>query len=66
MTLKINGRTEELSDGLTIGALLTRLGLRRDGVAVAVNGAVIPRSAHDGHGLRAGDQVEVITAVGGG
>lgn len=36
------------------------------GVAVAVNGAVVPRSAWKSTSLTAGDRVEVVTAVQGG
>ena len=36
------------------------------GVAVAVNGAVVPRSGWDATRVEAGDVVEVVTAVQGG
>lgn len=37
-----------------------------DGRAVAVNGHVVPRAEHAAHRLRAGDVVDVVTAVQGG
>jgi sulfur carrier protein len=36
------------------------------GVAVAVNGEVVPRSAWETTGLHPGDRVEVLTAAQGG
>jgi len=36
------------------------------GIAVAVNGEVVPRSRWPEVALRAGDRVEVLRAVGGG
>jgi sulfur carrier protein len=36
------------------------------GIAVALNGEVVPRSAWDATGLEAGDRVEVLTAAQGG
>lgn len=39
---------------------------RDTGVAVAVNGTVVPRSAWGTTALRDGDAVEVVTAVQGG
>jgi sulfur carrier protein len=36
------------------------------GIAVAVNGEVVPRSEWDGHRLHAGDEVEIVGAVQGG
>jgi thiamine biosynthesis protein ThiS len=38
----------------------------RGGIAVAVNGEVVPRSAWAGHALRDGDRVEILTAAQGG
>ncbi|MCR4489888.1 sulfur carrier protein ThiS, partial [Micrococcus luteus] len=39
---------------------------RRLGVAVAVGGEVVPRSAWATRALAAGDEVDVVTAVQGG
>ncbi|WP_210651030.1 sulfur carrier protein ThiS [Nocardioides sp. SYSU D00065] len=36
------------------------------GVAVAVNDTVVPRAQWSAHDLRAGDAVEIVTAVQGG
>lgn len=66
MRLVVNGEETERAPGCTVAALLEDLGLRRDGVAVAVNRRVVPRSTHAGHVLQDGDRVEVIQAVGGG
>ena len=46
MQVRVNGEEHELPEGCTVAALLEAHGLRRDGVAVAVNGAVVPRSRH--------------------
>lgn len=62
----VNGEPRPLPEGATVADLIEVLGLRRDGVAVAVNRRVVPRSAHAGHTLAAEDRVEVIQAVGGG
>jgi sulfur carrier protein len=65
VTLRVNG--EPLAfDGSTLGALLVHLGAQPDGVAVAVNGEVVPRSERELRPLRDGDRVEIIRAVGGG
>lgn len=66
MKLQLNGEPVERPDGTTVAALLEGLGLRRDGVAVAVNRRVVPRSQHADTTLSDGDHVEVIQAVGGG
>ena len=66
MRIRLNGEDREIPEASTIADLLAALGLRRDGVAVAVNRRVVPRSRHAEHALAAGDEVEVIQAVGGG
>ena len=66
-TLRINGLDEPLG-APTVAALLASRDVSPNGrgVAVAVNGAVVPRRAWPGTLLRDGDQVEVVTAVQGG
>jgi sulfur carrier protein len=66
MQILVNGAPRELSDDSTVERLLVELGCAPEGVAVAVNLAVVPRSQRVGHRLRPGDRVEIIQAVGGG
>ena len=66
MKATVNGAERELQDGATIAQLLDELGVPRDGVAVAVNERVVPRSQHAAVGLADGDRVEVVHAVAGG
>jgi sulfur carrier protein len=66
MQLRINGELKEVQDGLTIAALLTVLEIKAPRVAVEVNATVITRSQHATHALRAGDEIEIVTFVGGG
>ncbi|MCI0574267.1 MAG: sulfur carrier protein ThiS [Myxococcaceae bacterium] len=66
MQLYVNGEPREVEDGLTIAGLLTHLGDLPGQVAVEVNAEVVRRVRHTEHVLREGDQVEVVTFVGGG
>lgn len=66
MTVRVNGEERELADGSTIADLLVSLDLDRDGIAVAVDRKVVPRSQHPQTVLSNGQQVEIIRAVGGG
>jgi sulfur carrier protein len=65
MNLHVNGEPLRF-DGATLGELLVLLQAPPDGVAVAVNGEVVPRSERVQRALKDGDRVEVIRAVGGG
>jgi thiamine biosynthesis protein ThiS len=51
---------------MTVAALLAELGLSPRQVAVEVNQELVPRARHDLHQLAQGDQLEVVTLVGGG
>lgn len=66
MTVRVNGEERELANGSTIADLLVSLDLDRDGIAVAVDRKVVPRSQHPQTVLSNGQQVEIIRAVGGG
>jgi sulfur carrier protein len=62
----INGEHRELADGATVPDALGVLGLPRTGVAVAVDGEVVPRAQWAGTALADGARIEVLTAVQGG
>ncbi|MCB9781156.1 MAG: sulfur carrier protein ThiS [Alphaproteobacteria bacterium] len=66
IALTINGEPRTVPAGCTVAALLAELGMDREGVAVAVDMRVVPRSQHAARTLQDGDKVEVIIAVGGG
>jgi len=66
VAISLNGEPHRLPEGATVARLLEQLELAGQRVAVEVNGAVVPRSEHAAHVLAAGDEVEVVTFVGGG
>ena len=66
MTLTVNGETRDLPDGATVRDLVTALERPDVGVAVAVDGDVVPASAWADAALRDGAEVDVLTAVQGG
>jgi sulfur carrier protein len=67
MRLTVNGREHvESGEMLSVAALVARLTEARRGVAVAVNGTVVPRSTWETSRLADGDAVEVLTATQGG
>jgi thiamine biosynthesis protein ThiS len=65
MKVIVNGTERELADGTTVLSLLESLRLSPDKVAVELNRRLL-RSANYDRVLQAGDQVEVVTFVGGG
>jgi sulfur carrier protein len=68
-TVQVNGRAVALPAGAAVlQALLVRLGFAADrpGIAVALNGRVVPRKAWPAQPVQAGDAIEVVSAVQGG
>lgn len=66
LQLTVNGEVRSFEAELTVERLLEVLDLPHEGVAVEVNRSIVPRRAHAIRVLRAGDEVEVVTFVGGG
>jgi sulfur carrier protein len=64
----LNGERTEVAAGDTVLAALARLGLNCEarGVAVAVDGEVVPRGAWDTFMLAEDARVEVLSAMQGG
>jgi thiamine biosynthesis protein ThiS len=46
VTVRVNGRSQTVPEGTTVAALLVRLAVPADGVAVAVGHEVVPRTRH--------------------
>ncbi len=66
MKIMLNGESHELAEAITIAALLTQLGVQTRHVAVEVNLEILPQPEHPSYVLQEGDQLEVVTLVGGG
>ena len=68
MNVVVNGEGVELAEGAHVSDAV--MAVRREaparGIAVAVNGTVVPRSQWTEKRLRESDKVEILTAVAGG
>ncbi|MFY9894837.1 MAG: sulfur carrier protein ThiS [Xanthobacteraceae bacterium] len=65
--IQVNGTSEPLA-AATLEALLAEKAIdtAQRGIAVALNGAVVPRAAWPATPLRSGDSVEIVRARQGG
>ncbi len=66
--ISLNGQDSELRAGETLAVVLRRHGVAADarGVAVAVDGEVVPRAQWDSFVVASGARVEVLAAMRGG
>ena len=66
MKLTVNGKPVELPDGSTVAALLCELAVEPARVAIERHQDVVPRGTWAEAPLADGDQIEIVTFVGGG
>jgi sulfur carrier protein len=70
MTIELNGERVDLAEGASVADAVERAGidagLEARGVAVALDGEVVPRAAWWTTQLRDGQDVEVLRAIQGG
>jgi len=65
ITVKVNGEQRELEEGTTLRSLIERFKLTPDKVAIELNRRLV-RSENYDTPLKPGDEVEIVTFVGGG
>lgn len=66
LLITINGEARETKTGTTVASLLQELEMKPKYVAVERNRVLVPRSTHADVVLEAGDELEIVTLVGGG
>lgn len=66
MRIQLNGKEKEIEAGTTVQGLLDALGAVSASVAVERNAQLVPRKTFADLVLEGGDEVEIVTFVGGG
>ncbi len=66
MDVIVNGEPRDFAAGETLASLVAALELESQRIAIEVNEEIVPRSRYASLRLKAGDRVEVVTAIGGG
>lgn len=66
MKIILNGEQKEFSAGITVEALLDKLGIQKEHVAVEINLHIVPKSRFSEAILENGDILEIVSFVGGG
>ena len=65
MTVTVNGEPRDVPDGETVRTLVERYQLTPDKVAIELNRRLLRADRYDA-ALKEGDEVEIVTFVGGG
>ena len=66
MNVTINGKKEQVEDGISVADLLSARKIRVEMVSVEVNDAILHRDQFAKTPLKEGDRVEFIYYMGGG
>lgn len=68
MRIELNGKAVELQAGATVADAVAATGAEAEsrGIAVAVDGEVVPRSEWEETAIEDGQKIEVLQAVQGG
>jgi sulfur carrier protein len=62
----VNGTATDVAPGKSVADLIAEYSDRTTGIAVAINQSVLTRAEWASTALRAGDRVEIVSAVQGG
>jgi len=65
-SITVNGEDHAVSPGTTVASLVAEWCPSPRGVAVALNGEVVPRSTWERAPVAPGDVVEIVSAAAGG
>ena len=64
--ITLNGAPHQVAPGASLADLVEALSLSHQALALAVNRIVVPRQQWRERGVLAGDQIDVVRAIGGG
>lgn len=66
MEIRLNGENRQVTDGISVQALIDELNVPSRAMAIAVNRRVVTKAQWKQHALQPGDVVELVRAIGGG
>ena len=64
--IQLNGISYEINNGTNLGELLNKLKIKKNKVAIEVNGKIVEKNKYLNLILRKNDKVEIVHFIGGG
>ena len=64
--IQLNGSSYEINMGINLNELLNKLKIKRNKVAIEVNGEIVARNKYSNLILNKDDKVEIVHFIGGG
>jgi sulfur carrier protein len=66
LEIVVNGQPRQVAASTTLELLLRQLEIPQRGVAVEINGQIVPRARHAEQFFAGGERLEIVSLVGGG
>ena len=64
--IQLNGSSYEINNGTNLNELLNKLKIKKNKVAIEVNGEIVEKNKYPNLILNKGDKVEIVQFIGGG
>jgi len=64
--IQLNGDSYEVNNGTNLNELLNKLKIKKNKVAIEVNGEIVEKNKYTNLILNKGDKVEIVQFIGGG
>ena len=64
--IQLNGNSFEIINGTNLNELLNKLKIKKNKVAIEVNGTIVEKNKYENMILRKDDKVEIVHFIGGG
>tara|TARA_B100001996_G_scaffold276643_1_gene217270 strand:- start:368 stop:586 length:219 start_codon:yes stop_codon:yes gene_type:complete len=64
--IQLNGNSYEINKGINLDQLLNKLKIKKNKVAIEVNGNIIEKNKYSNLILNKNDRVEIVHFIGGG
>ena len=64
--IQLNGKSYKINDGTNLNELLDKLKIKKNKVAIEVNGEIVEKKKYSNLVLNKDDKVEIVHFIGGG
>ena len=64
--IQLNGKSYKINDGTNLNELLDKLKIKKNKVAIEVNGEIVEKKKYPNLILNTDDKVEIVQFIGGG
>ena len=64
--IQLNGSSYEINEGTNLNKLLNKLKIKKNKVAIEINGEIVEKNKYPNLVLNKNDKVEIVQFIGGG